>query len=86
MAIQPNQLTYIDLQAFPEDNFRRELIDGELIVTAAPRTRHQSVVAFLTAKLWLYASEHGGKVFPAPMDVYFSQAPSPASRSPSTIS
>jgi hypothetical protein len=34
MAIQPNQLTYADLQAFPEDNLRRELIDGELIVTA----------------------------------------------------
>ena len=31
-------LTYEDLQRFPEDNLRRELIDGELIVTAAPAT------------------------------------------------
>lgn len=30
---QPSQLTYADFQAFPEDNLRRELIDGELIVT-----------------------------------------------------
>jgi len=72
MALQPSQLTYADLQAFPEDNLRRELIDGELIVTAAPRTRHQIVVANLTARLWLYANDHGGQVFPAPTDVYFS--------------
>jgi Uma2 family endonuclease len=72
MAIQPSQLTYTDLQAFPEDNLRRELIDGELIVTAAPRTRHQIVVANLTYHLGSYAREHGGQVFPAPTDVYFS--------------
>lgn len=72
MAIQPNQLTYADLQAFPEDNLRRELIDGELIVTAAPRTRHQRVVVNLSGFLWLYARENGGEVFPAPTDVFFS--------------
>lgn len=72
MAIQPKQLTYADLQAFPEDNLRRELINGELIVTAAPSTRHQRVVANLTASLWFYAKEHGGEVFPAPTDVFFS--------------
>ncbi len=46
MATQPKTtgLTYQDLQAFPEDNLRRELIDGELIVTAAPALRHQRVV------------------------------------------
>jgi Uma2 family endonuclease len=72
MAIQPNQLTYADLQAFPEDNLRRELIDGELIVTAAPRTRHQEVVMTLAASLWIFAKEHGGQVLPAPADVFFS--------------
>lgn len=72
MALQPDRLTYADLQGFPEDNLRRELIDGELIVTAAPGTRHQRVVATLTARLWLYAKEHGGEVLPAPTDVYFS--------------
>lgn len=72
MAIQPSGLTYTDLQAFPEDNLRRELIDGELIVTAAPRTRHQRVVANLTFHLGLYSRQYGGEVFPAPTDVYFS--------------
>jgi len=71
MATQPNQLTYADLQAFPEDNLRRELIDGELIVTAAPRLRHQAVVARLTMHLGIFAEEHGDEVFPAPTDVFF---------------
>lgn len=73
MATQPQTgLTYDDLQAFPEDNLRRELIDGELVVTAAPSLRHQGVVAELVTALTLYTRDHGGKVFPAPTDVYFS--------------
>src|SRR2546425_5585418 len=73
MATQPQTgLTYEDLQAFPEDNLRRELIDGELIVTAAPATRHQRVVARLVYELFAYAMVHGGEVLPAPYDVYFS--------------
>jgi Uma2 family endonuclease len=65
-------LTYADLEAFPEDNFRRELIDGELIVTAAPSTRHQDVVLELGSRLLAYAKEHGGKAYVAPTDVFFS--------------
>ena len=73
MATQPVQgLTYDDLEAFPEDNFRREIIDGELIVTAAPSTRHQRVVLELGAALLAYTKEHGGEVYVAPTDVYFS--------------
>jgi Uma2 family endonuclease len=73
MATQPQTgLTYDDLQAFPDDNLRRELIDGELIVTAAPSTRHQRVVALLVYELMAHCKEHGGQVFPAPTDVYFS--------------
>jgi Uma2 family endonuclease len=74
MAVEPKRgFTYADLQAFPEDNFRREIIDGELYVTPSPRVRHQRVVATLTAQLWAYAAEHGGEVFPAPLDVFFSE-------------
>ena len=36
--------TYTDLERFPADNLRREIIDGDLIVTASPVTRHQRVV------------------------------------------
>jgi len=73
MATQPQTgLTYEDLEAFPEDNLRRELIDGELIVTAAPATRHQRVVAKLVLRLGTYCEANGGDVLPAPYDVYFS--------------
>ena len=73
MATQPQtNLTYEDLASFPEDNLRRELIGGELIVTASPVVRHQDAVATLTGRLFIYANEHGGKVFPAPLDVFFS--------------
>lgn len=74
MATQPKTtgLTYADLEKFPEDNFRRELIDGDLIVTAAPNTRHQRAVTQLVTEFELYARQHGGEVLPAPYDVYFS--------------
>jgi Uma2 family endonuclease len=66
-------LTYDDLlEMFPEeDNLRRELIGGELIVTPAPTTGHQRVVMLLSARLFAYAEEHGGEVYPAPTDVFF---------------
>src|SRR6266516_7586664 len=52
MASQPQTgLTYEDLQAFPEDGLRREIIGGDLFVTAAPIPRHQLVVATLVAEL-----------------------------------
>jgi Uma2 family endonuclease len=74
MATQPQTgLTYEDLEAFPEDNLRRELIDGELIVTAAPGGRHQDVVLELGARLLAYAKAHGGKVYIAPRDVYLAR-------------
>jgi Uma2 family endonuclease len=63
--------TYADLEAFPEDNLRRELIEGELIVTAAPRVRHQRVVLELGSRLLAYTKRHGGEALVAPTDVFF---------------
>jgi Uma2 family endonuclease len=63
---------YADLESFPDDNLRREIIDGELIVTAAPVTRHQIAVMNIAAALFAYKKAHGGQVFPAPTDVYLS--------------
>lgn len=57
MAIQPEVgLTYQDLAGFPEDGLRRELIEGELVVTAAPSLRHQEVVGLAAPDL----GESGG--------------------------
>ena len=63
--------TYADLEHFPDDNLRREIIDGELIVTAAPATRHQRVVVNFVRALGAYSDLRGGQVFPAPLDVFF---------------
>lgn len=64
--------TYDDLALFPDDNLRRELIDGELIVTPSPRPRHQAVAGELFYELMSWVRQHGGKVFMAPLDVRFS--------------
>src|SRR5438552_2720039 len=67
-----HRYTYGDLQAFPEDNLRREIIQGELVVTPAPAVRHQRVVGRLFVELSQYAKENGGEAFVAPLDVFFS--------------
>jgi Uma2 family endonuclease len=66
------QYTYADLAGFPDDNLRREIIDGELIVTPSPVPRHQDAVVVLSAELYQYVRVHGGKVYAAPLDVFFS--------------
>lgn len=66
----PKLYRYSDLATFPDDNLRREIIDGELIVTAAPATRHQRAVGNVFFHLEAYCRRSGGQVFPAPTDVY----------------
>ena len=75
MATQPKTtgLTYEDLRSFPDDNLRREIIDGLLFVTPSPIRRHQGVVVELVTALVLYRRKHGGDVYAAPMDVFFSE-------------
>lgn len=66
----PGRHTYADLAAFPEDNVRREIIDGELIVSPSPILRHQDASAALVFHLYGYSRLHGGKTYAAPCDVH----------------
>lgn len=63
--------TYADLAGFPDDHFRREIIDGELIVTPSPVPRHQLAVTNFVVRLHSYQLLQGGQVYPAPLDVFF---------------
>lgn len=68
-------LTYADLLAFHDDGLRRELLDGELIVSAAPRLRHQDIVGRLFLLFGNYVEEHRiGRVYVAPADVLLSDS------------
>lgn len=66
MAMRPDALlTRADLDRFPDDGHRYELIDGELFVSPLARRRHQWVVTRITARLfaWVEADGHG-RVYP----------------------
>jgi Uma2 family endonuclease len=65
--------TYADLATFPDDNLRREIIDGELFVTAAPFLRHQKILLELAYAFVARLKIHGGgEVYVAPADVVLS--------------
>jgi len=63
-------LTYDDLRQIPPDRSRYELIQGELIVSAAPNIEHQRRAGRLFRRLADHVEQHDlGEVFIAPCDV-----------------
>ena len=66
------KLRYEDYAKTPEGE-RWELIDGELIMAAAPNTEHQAIQVETGAPLWVFVGERGlGRVFFSPTDVVLS--------------
>ena len=68
------QFTAQDLKNFPEDRKRREVIQGELIVSPAPTTRHQIILQRLSFEVSKYLEhfprgQRPGQTFIAPTDV-----------------
>jgi Uma2 family endonuclease len=70
MATQPAGLTWTELQSWPEDGNRYELLGGELVVSPSPGLRHQEAVMAIALALGNWAAEHGGKALTGPFDVY----------------
>lgn len=63
-------LTYEDYLSLPNDRNRHEILEGELIMTPSPSTKHQEISRNLTFILFSHTKTHGlGKVFNAPVDV-----------------
>ena len=66
------KLTYEDYRKTPEDE-RYELLDGELVMTAAPNIAHQRISSRLERRLAVFVEERGlGEIFRAPTDVALS--------------
>ena len=66
------RFTYEDYRNTPEDQ-RCELLDGDLVMTAAPNIAHQRVSSRLERRLAAFVEERGlGEVFDAPTDVVLS--------------
>jgi Uma2 family endonuclease len=72
MSVTTRRYTYADLLNTPDDGNRYEILDGELIVSAAPVKRHQRMLYLL---LLAFASHieprHLGHLYFAPVDVMF---------------
>jgi len=67
------KITHADLLALPEDNLRREIIDGEMFVTPSPIANHQTILVNLLTELSNFLKRHPmGKVFVSPLDVILS--------------
>jgi Uma2 family endonuclease len=63
-------LTYEDYVLLPNDGKRYEILEGELTVTPAPSTKHQTASVNLLVLLSHYIKERDlGKLFHAPIDL-----------------
>lgn len=74
MERQKLVLTYEDYLRMPDDRTRKQIVGGELHVTAAPSPGHQRVVLSLASALRAAARSCGlGEVLVTPIDVVLSQ-------------
>ena len=68
-------LTYEDYAAIPADGRIHQLIQGEVIVTPAPSSRHQLVLMNLIYLLQRYVEEGGlGRLIASPIDVVLTRS------------
>jgi Uma2 family endonuclease len=62
------------IRALPDDGLRHEVVDGEHLVTPAPRALHQIAISELEAVLRPYVREHRlGRVIFSPADLELDQ-------------
>ncbi len=66
--------TYQDYLNLPDEDYRYQLIGGELVMTPAPKVIHQEVSHNILLILSEYVKAHNlGKVYFAPCDVYLNE-------------
>ena len=68
------RFTYGDYLALPQNGPRYQLVDGDLIVSPSPTSRHQRILARLFRILANHiAARRLGEIFCAPLDVQWSE-------------
>ncbi|OGO38141.1 MAG: hypothetical protein A2Z03_06450 [Chloroflexi bacterium RBG_16_56_8] len=71
---QVKHWTYEEYRALPEDGNRYEVVEGELLMTAAPLIDHQRVSANLQFILETYIRANSwGTLFDAPVELYLDE-------------
>ena len=76
MSIDLKHLTYDVYLAMPEMKQRYSILDGELVMAAAPNPSHQAIVMEIALKLVPFVRERQlGRVFVAPLDVVMRREP-----------
>lgn len=71
----PATWTYEDYAQLPDDGYRYEVFEGDLLMSPAPTTDHQDAVIRLSTLLFLWVKATGaGRVLTAPCDVVFAPA------------
>ena len=68
------RFTVADLREMPEDGRRYEVVEGDLYVSPAPKTRHQRISLRLSAFLERAEEAGFGVALAAPTDVYLDDA------------
>jgi Uma2 family endonuclease len=70
--------TYQDYLRLPDDGYHYQVIKGVLLMTAAPKPRHQRISRNLLVALHLFVTEQGmGEVLDSPIDVLFGDLATP---------
>ncbi len=70
--------TYEDYKRLPDDGWRYEVIEGELLMSPAPSTNHQDISANLEFAMMNFVREKKlGKILHAPTDVRLGELASP---------
>lgn len=73
-ATQPVRWTISDLEGFPDNGNRYEIIDGELFVTRSPHWNHQDAATAIATELRFWSKQSGlGKVVTTP-GIIFSES------------
>jgi Uma2 family endonuclease len=76
MTVDLKHLTYQQYLDLPEMRARYSIVDGELVMAAAPTPDHQRMVQRTFVKLDAFVQEHQiGTVFLAPLDVVIQRDP-----------